>query len=128
MKKLSHLHEEFLDSVRRPMSFGRLPILPKGVDVPILPVNKWIEKDGFLRKKYDFMSKELRNEFVNGLFDHEVTAGHHAKIVIDEDCVIISLQTKNIEKITELDKEYARHSDTLYKDVVYKVPEKFDKT
>lgn len=124
MKKLSELHENFLDVARRPMSFNRLPVMPRESDVPILPSNKWTKKDGSISKKYEFMSKDIRNEFVSELFEHEKSAGHHAKLIIDEDYVIVILQTKNIGQVTELDKEYAKYSDSVYKDVSYKTQEK----
>lgn len=124
MKKLSQLHEAFMDSARRPMSFGKLPVMPKETDVPILPSNKWIKKEDFISKRYDFMSKELRNEFVMELFEYEESVGHHAKMLIDENGVTLTLQTKDIKHVTELDKEYANFSDVTYKDVVYRKSEK----
>lgn len=124
MKKLTQLHEEFLDAARRPMSFDRLPVLPKGVDVPVIATNAWIKKNNSLSKKFEFMSKDMRNKFVLELFEHEEDVGHHAKIHVSEDDVTVFLQTKDIEQITELDKEYAKYADLVYKDVVYQKPEK----
>ena len=113
-----------MDKARQPMSFGRLPISPSETETPIIPVNKWVKKDNKLQKKFEFMSKDMRNDFVTQLFDHEEEVGHHAKFSIDEDHVIVTLQTRDVEQITELDKEYAKFADVLYKDVVYQVPEK----
>lgn len=124
MKKLSQLHEDFFDVARRPISFGRLPVMPKESNTPILPANKWMKEDNSLNKKYEFMSKKLRNEFVNELFEHEESVGHHAKLNIDENYVILTLQTKNVGQVTELDKEYAKVADLIYKDVVYQTTEK----
>ena len=39
-------------------------------------------------------------------------------MVINEGFVVLMLQTKDIEKVTELDKEYAKYADAVYKDVV----------
>lgn len=117
--KLARLHEEFLDKARRPMTFGGLPVMPREADVPLIPVNKWTKTDGTLKKSYQFRLMDQRNSFVKQLLDHEIEVNHNASISIDEDIVVLKLQTKDIKQITELDKEYAKWADELYKDVVY---------
>ena len=117
--KLKQLHEEFLDKARRPMTFGALPVLPKPTDVPVIPVNKWVKDNKALVKTYIFRQQEQRNDFVKQLLDHELEVGHNADISVTEDGVSIRLQTKDIAEITELDREYAKWSDELYRDVVY---------
>ena len=117
--KLTQLHEDFMDKATRPMTFGKLPILPKAGEVPIIAVNKWMKVDGKLQKKYDFSSIELRNRFVAALLAYEVQVGHNAAIVIEEESVAITVYTKDVDVVTELDKEYAAATDTSYKDVVY---------
>lgn len=124
MKKLSQLHEEFIDNSRKPMSFGKLPVMPREADVPILPVDKWINKDDSMVRNYRFMSDEIRNEFVMELLEREETVGHHAKMTIDKENVTLVLQTKDVQRVTELDKEYARFADVTYKDVIHRVPNK----
>lgn len=117
--KLTRLHEDFLDKARRPMTFGSLPVMPKDADVPLIPVNKWSKADGTLKKTYQFRLVSQRNDFVKQLLDHEVEVNHNAQILVEEEAVTVKLQTKDIKQITELDKEYAKWADELYKDVVY---------
>ena len=117
--KLTHLHEDFIDKARRPMEFGRLPVMPQGKDVPIMATDKWRKSDNSLMKTYRFISVELRNDFVRQLLAHEEDVGHNATITLQHDSVTLTLQTQDIKQITELDKEYARWSDELFKDVVY---------
>lgn len=119
--KVSRLHEEFITLARRPMSFGNLPVMPKDADVPLIPVNKWQKINGKLKKTYSFRLKEQKVRFVKELLDYELEAGHNADMEVSEDKVTLYLQTRDIEQITELDKEYAKHSDVLYRDVVYSV-------
>ena len=119
MSHLRRLHEEFLDKARRPMDFGRLPVMPRGKDVPVIATDKWKKSENSLIKTYKFLSNELRNDFVRQLLIHEENVGHNATISIQSETVTLALQTKDIEQITELDKEYARHADELFKDVVY---------
>lgn len=126
MSYLRALHEEFIDKARRPMSFGSLPVSPQEPEVPLIAVNKWTKVDGTLLKKYYFRTKEMRNQFIGDVLDHEGEVGHHADITIAEDSVSIRLQTKDIEQITELDKEFAKWADTTYKDVCYGMKEDRD--
>lgn len=101
------------------MNFGRLPVMPRGKDVPVIVTDKWRKIDGCLVKTYQFSALELRNDFIRQILGHEEEVQHSAKITIEENSVTISLRTKDIDQITELDKEYARWSDELFKDVVY---------
>ena len=119
MKQLRQLHEEFLDKARRPMDFGRLPVMPRGRDVPVIATDKWKKSGNSLIKTYKFISNELRNDFVRQLLIHEENAGHHATMTLQHETVTLTLQTRDLNQVTELDKEYARTADELYKDVVY---------
>jgi pterin-4a-carbinolamine dehydratase len=103
------------------MSFGQLPIKPIQNDVAIIPVNKWIvtKKPPSIKKKYQFLSQKNRNSFVSGLLGYEEESQHNAKISIEEDYVFISLVTKDVEQVTEIDKEYAKFADELFKDIAY---------
>ena len=114
MNHLKIIHESFIDKARRQMSFGRLPIVP---------VDRWklVDSPKRLHKAYKFISNELRNAFVEGLFEYEKKIGHNAKMVIEEYIVTLDVYTKDIDQVTELDKEYAKYADILFKDIVYSV-------
>jgi pterin-4a-carbinolamine dehydratase len=119
--RVSALHEVFIEKARRPMTFGRLPVKPVENDLAIIPVEKWVKVDSpqRLRKKFKFRSQKMRNEFVKEIFDFELEKNHNATITVDEDFVVIELRTKNIDQITEIDKEFAKFVDELFKDIVY---------
>lgn len=119
--KLSKLHESFIDNARRKMIFGKLPIEPLASGAAIIPVNRWeiVDSPKRLHKIYEFISNDLRNAFVEGIFDYEKKSGHNGKITIEECMVTLDVYTKDIDQITELDKEYASYSDILFKDIVY---------
>lgn len=121
MKQLQVLHEQFIDAARRPMSFGRLPIKPVEGDIAIVPVEKWVTtKDpATLRKTFKFRSMELRNRFVRKLLQYELETQHNAILTIEEDSVFVNLYTKDVNQVTELDKEYSKFADIIYKDIVY---------
>lgn len=101
------------------MTFGALPVTPQEPHVPVIAVERWREVDGALYKTYSFRRIEDRNLFVSALFAYEVNTEHNAQIRIDHDKVDLRLQTKDVGKATELDREYARFADVLFKDLVY---------
>lgn len=117
--KLSRLHEEFLEKARRPMEFGRLPVQPKETDVPIVVVNRWTKDDSCLKKTFIFMILKQRNDFLNQVMDHEEEVGHYSEIIIKKENVTVKLKTPGVDRITELDKEFSKWIDELYKDIVY---------
>lgn len=122
--KLTNLHEAFIGKARSAMSFGKLPIEPLTNGTAIMSVDKWekVASPMRLRKRFKFLSQEKRNEFILGLFEYEIKTGHSARISIDEEEVVLDIRTKDIDQITELDKEYARFADIIFKDVVYNSP------
>lgn len=119
MKNLQQLHEQFIEKANRPMDFGALPITPQEPDVPIFPVERWREVDGAIYKTYKFRRPGDRTSFVMGLMAYEEQVNHNADIHIDHDTVSLKLHTKDLEKVTNIDKEYARYADILFRDLVY---------
>lgn len=123
MTHLKKLHESFIDKARRPMSFGKLPIEPLSSGAAIIPVEKWkiVESPKRLTKSFKFISNEMRNAFVKGLFEYETKVGHNAKITIEEYKIVLDVYTKDVDQITELDEEYAAYADILFKDIAYNI-------
>lgn len=118
--KLTRLHEEFIEVSRRPMQFGRPPINPKKIEIPIVPMDKWVllRDPPRLSKTYRFRRAKDRSEFVKEMMDYEDKIGHHAQMQLYESEVVIEVNTSDVEKVTEVDKEYAKYSDEVYKEIV----------
>lgn len=95
--------------------------MPRGRDVPVIATDKWQKSGDSLIKTYRFISADLRNDFVRQILIHEEKVCHNATITIQVDSVTLTLQTHDVKQVTELDKEYAKAADELYKDVVYSV-------
>lgn len=118
-RSLATLHESFINKAREPFVKGTLPVQTKEDFLPVIPVNTWKKSQEYYVKKFDFREQKHRNEFIKQLLEYEDEVGHNAKLVINEGLVVVMLQTKDIELVTELDKEYARYADSVYKDVVH---------
>jgi len=118
IRSLANLHETFINKAREPMIKGSLPVQAKEEFLPIVAMNTWKKSQETYVKKFEFRTQIHRNSFIKILLDYEDEVGHNAKMIINEGIVVLMLQTKDIEKITELDKEYAKYADAVYKDIV----------
>jgi pterin-4a-carbinolamine dehydratase len=119
--KLKKLHESYIEASRRPMSLGRLPVDPKKVELPVVPMEKWALKGDpkKLVKVYRFRRPGDRNMMIMSLLEYEEEVKHNADMIIKEETLQIELYTKNVDIVTEVDKEYAKHADEVFKDIVY---------
>lgn len=117
--KLTILCEEFIDASKRPMTFGKLPVLVSTPDVPVIAVDKWQNEAGHLKKKFSFRRPDDRREFVVALMAYEDEVGHHAVLTSGAGFVIVDASTHGIDQVTELDTEYSKFADTLFRDIVY---------
>lgn len=102
------------------MSFGGLPVRPLNPRPPIIAVDRWSETATELRKAYRFRRQADRNDFVIGLLAHESRVEHNARMTVDEETVELRLATRDVGRVTSVDREYARYADVLFKDIVYK--------
>jgi pterin-4a-carbinolamine dehydratase len=96
-----------------------LPIKPRETQTPVIPTSRWRELAGVLCKTFIFKSLLERDQFVMEMLKYEQEKHHVALISILEDHVNIRVNTKNVDRPTNLDKEYAKFADMLYKDIAY---------
>lgn len=120
MSEYRKIHESFIERASRPMQFDGLPIKAKTPEVPVVAMERWRDCDGALYKTYRFRRIEDRNQFVTSLLAYELMVQHNAVIEVTEESVMLKLQTKDLGKATELDKEYARYADVLFKDLAFR--------
>lgn len=111
------LHEALMDR-DNPMSNSQLPVKPKQAEVPIIVVNRWMRADDVLVKTYEFQRPDDRQSFMMQLFEYEKEIQHNAEFVVTMESITVKVSTHNVG-VTELDMEYARFADALFKDVVY---------
>lgn len=103
------------------MTFGKPPVQVKEIDPPVTAVERWHKVDGHLIKSYQFRRPKDRIRFVNSLMRYEDKVNHHAVMTIEFDKVSLEVFTKELDNVTELDKEHARFADVLFYDIVYNV-------
>ena len=89
----------------------------------VLPINadrtSWevLNSPERLTKTFKFKEEFKLHEFVNELFTYQTEIKHHAKLTIDNSEVTVEVYTHVVEKVTELDKEYAKAADAIFIDV-----------
>lgn len=127
METLAKLNEAFIERAHRTFDDGRVPIRAvrdRRDQPPITPSNRWETVTAndvtVSRKTFKFVDNEHRNKFLCSLLDHEAHYGHTAAVSFRDRTVAIVLTTKNVAAPTELDIEYARYCDVLFKDLIYK--------
>ena len=113
---------KFLNEAELPMfATQKAPVVPKDDNVgPIIPMARWVisGETGMLTKTYMFQDIGAKVMFVKELMQHELETQHSARLNIDEEQVTVEFITKNVNKVTEIDKECARFCDVLFKDIV----------
>ena len=122
--KIGSLMKEYIDSNdRRASRIGRT-LLPEAFspqnELPVeVSSNEWSFVNGpdRLQRTYTFKNLKQRGMFLEELQELEERTGHHAKITIEGPKVTIEVWTHDLERVTELDKEYAASCDDFYKDV-----------
>lgn len=79
----------------------------------------WSLFRGRLQKLYTFDSPNKLQAFVSEILEYESKTKHLGNMRIGDNTVIVEVFTKGINSVTELDYEYAREADLIYKDVEY---------
>ena len=69
-------------------------------------------------RKFKLESRKRAIDFVNEVMQLEDEMNHHGDLKISYDEVSIDVYTHNVNRITELDQEYIRSVDFIYKDVL----------
>ncbi len=96
-------------------------VLNENMELPVLASKRsWEVVDGpeRLRRKFSFESLEQRTLFLEYLLEIEEKTQHFAKITVEGYDVTVEVWTHDLERVTELDKEYASSCDSIYDDVV----------
>ena len=69
-------------------------------------------------KKFTFLSKASLKDFVVECLDYEKDSMHSGQHRIDDLSVTVEVYTHDVDRITELDQEYIKNVDFIYRDVL----------
>ncbi len=116
--KMADLMSGYLDKKEAGMlteakvSTSRLPVTTKkSID--------WQVRDDPPRyvKKFKFKSHENFLNFMIAVFQYENSVKHNAKITVGYPEVIFEVWTHTLDEITDMDKEYCREVDHIYREL-----------
>jgi pterin-4a-carbinolamine dehydratase len=118
--KLKDLMKEYIDDRERNFSSPINSFLPKRMSVlDELPLSvakdewEYLESPDRIRRIYAFENEDQRKDFVVSVLDME-SNGHYGKMCVDGLEVTVEVYTQGINKVTELDKEYAKNCDIIF--------------
>tara|TARA_Y100000817_G_scaffold274072_1_gene234126 strand:+ start:183 stop:566 length:384 start_codon:yes stop_codon:yes gene_type:complete len=120
---LQELLKEYLASDKE----EEAPFLKEAMyfSVPIVAQqkNQWevIPSPNRLSRSYDFENSEILKIFLNEALDYQESVQHHGKFVVEHKKIIIEIYTHDLDDVTELDLEWAKMMDNIYKDVQFYV-------
>ena len=85
--------------------------------------SEWLRKETpeRIQKTYELQTRDNALFFLNELLKMEDSLGHHGAILISENRVTIQLRTKVVDRVTDLDIEYAHRADDIYEDTTYMI-------
>tara|TARA_B100001094_G_C18184556_1_gene802934 strand:- start:1977 stop:2375 length:399 start_codon:yes stop_codon:yes gene_type:complete len=122
--KIGSLMKEYIEkNDRRSRKIGH-SLLPEAFalqhDLPVETAsNEWafVGSPDRLKRVYTFENLSQRGMFLEELQELEERTGHYGKITIEGLEVGVEVWTHDLNRVTELDKEYAGSCDDFYKDV-----------
>lgn len=95
-------------------------ILHENIELPVQPVeSKWEIKENPERlvRTFSFDDLTSRNWFLSEILENEKSNKHYGKILVSGLEVKIEVNTHDLDRITELDQEYASYCDEVMGDV-----------
>ena len=122
--KISTLMKEYLENSHRVERAYNKNLLPESFhhvqDLPVLPSREeWVvlESPSRLARTYNFQNVDSRNAFLGEVLEAEASHGHYGKVTMDGLEVTVEVWTHDLDMVTELDKEYARDCDAVFRDI-----------
>jgi len=70
-----------------------------------------------LTRTFKFENLAMRNWFLTEILENEKSNEHFGKISVEGDKVKVEVRTHDLNRVTELDQEYASYCDDVFEDV-----------
>jgi pterin-4a-carbinolamine dehydratase len=118
LKELMKEYKEKALSSTLPTTTPVRPLSRRSDKFPVFPTTRWNNVDNKLRKRFTFASAETLLRFITDVTEHSESCGHHGVITINKRTVDITVWTRNLSIVTEIDREFANCVDEIYKDII----------
>ena len=117
LNRLLFLSENLVQQASQGTVRPAVPIAAKKKTLPVVPLQAWKTTEKYMEKTYEFASSSDRNVFLFQVLGMEEDRGHNADMLVKEKSVKIRVFTRDLNKVTELDKEYAHLADSIYAEI-----------
>lgn len=125
MREVAKIMKEYFEDLEDPPRPGPdVQLFSRGLlteqNLPVVPAKvRWEVLDGPERfvRRFEFADRRRLIDFVNDVLIFEDELEHHGELKVGAEAVDISVYTHTVEAITELDQEYVRAVDDIYRDV-----------
>jgi len=88
--------------------------------LPISPKKEtWTRKENpeSIRRLFSFSSTQALINFLEDVIQMQDEMGHHGKLLVEKDTILVQVSTESLQRVTELDIEWAAKVDEIYEDV-----------
>lgn len=88
-------------------------------ELPVTPSkNEWtmLTDPEALQRFFEFKNTTSLLYFLEDIIQLQDTMNHHGRVLIDHMNVLVQINTKTLERVTDLDVEWAQKVDEIYKD------------
>ncbi len=93
-----------------------------GRQLPISPTKEtWTRQESpeSIRRLFEFSSTEALINFLEDVIQMQDETGHHGKLLVDKNAVLAQVSTVSLQRVTELDIEWAAKVDEIYNDTTF---------
>jgi len=89
--------------------------------VPVQPTQRddWevVASPNRLNKTYEFENSQILKAFLLEMLDYQESVSHHGKFIVDYPKVTVEVYTHDLDDVTEIDLEWSKMADNIYRDV-----------
>ena len=112
MKKITDIMHQYFENSSKSILKESCPI--------VAHVDTWqvFESPERLSRTFNFDCRERLKSFVGEILNFEDSLGHHGRMNIDHLSVQIDVYTLDLNRITNLDRDYAAAIDMINRDVM----------
>ena len=92
-----------------------------GRTLPVTPKKEtWTRQDNpeSIRRLFNFKSIGSLINFLEDVIQMQDEMGHHGKLLVDKNAVLAQISTVSLQRVTELDIEWAAQVDNIYNDAI----------
>ena len=116
---LSGLMNEYFRETPRKKTHVLFEAIKQDVPISVPNKKKWdhLENPEVLQRLFEFSDATSVLYFLEDVIQLQEAMAHHGRILVDGNSILIQISTKLLDRVTDLDVEWARKVDEIYDDI-----------